>query len=199
MPKKPTMEQAGRSDKRKRPSLSFDHDNVYAALTYHSKRAEIKISPHAVSLASPVWRKALLFPTLPAAQDDRPKPLPGSLNDSESELAHESPELDRKGLDEFELDSRGLDEFELVGDSLGSTGGLDYPAHGTKDQYGQNQKQVMARKILDLTEDHADTVLLLLRIAHLQFDNMPLKLSFDSLVEVAKLCDYYDCVNLIRP
>lgn len=205
----PIMEQTTRAHKPNRPLLSFDNDNVYAALTYKGKRTEIKISPHSVSLASPVWKKALLFPTLPVMQNDGPKPLPDSLNDSKSELAHEQPELDNKDpeqpklddkdLEQPELDDKDLDEFELVGDSLGSTGSLDYPTHGTEDQYGQDQKQVTARKILDLTEDDAESILLLLRIAHLQFHKIPRKLSFCSLVEVAILCDYYDCINLVRP
>lgn len=102
------MEEIGLSDKPDQTSSSFDPDNVYAALTYQGKRTEIKISPHAVSLASPVWRKALRFPTLSAAQDDKPQHPAGPLECSELEPAHKK----------LEFDSKGIDEFELVGDRL---------------------------------------------------------------------------------
>jgi hypothetical protein len=55
------------------------------------------------------------------------------------------------------------------------------------------------RKILDLTEDDADAALLLLRIAHLQFHAIPSYPSYNAIRNIAKLCDYYDCVGIVEP
>lgn len=52
---------------------------------------------------------------------------------------------------------------------------------------------------LDFTEDDPDALLLLFRIAHLQFTKIPLTLKLDILLQVAVLCDQYDCVRLVSP
>jgi hypothetical protein len=75
---------------------------VYAALTYGGKRTEIRISSHAVCLASPVWKKALSFPRLAV----------------ESGPGEQNPELT---LQPPLHKNSSLDEFELVGDGPGYT------------------------------------------------------------------------------
>ncbi len=52
---------------------------------------------------------------------------------------------------------------------------------------------------LDFREDDADALLLLLRIAHLDFVSVKRKLSIGELYNLAILCDKYDCVHLIKP
>lgn len=52
---------------------------------------------------------------------------------------------------------------------------------------------------IEFTGDDTDAVLLLLYIAHLQFDKVPVELGYKTLLQVAVLCDRYDCVALIRP
>jgi hypothetical protein len=52
---------------------------------------------------------------------------------------------------------------------------------------------------LDFTDDLIDALLILLRIAHLQFDLVPSTLDKSMLAEVAILCDRYDCVKLVQP
>jgi hypothetical protein len=55
-------------------------------------------------------------------------------------------------------------------------------------------------KQIDCTEDDSSALLILLNIAHLRFNEVPNgKLEYSLLFEVAKLCDQYDCVNLVRP
>jgi hypothetical protein len=55
-------------------------------------------------------------------------------------------------------------------------------------------------KQTDCTEDDSSALLILLNIAHLQFNEVPNgKMECSLLFEVAKLCDQYDCVNLVRP
>ncbi len=52
---------------------------------------------------------------------------------------------------------------------------------------------------LDFREDDADALLLLLRIAHLDFISIKKQLSVSELYNLAILCDKYDCVHLIKP
>ncbi|CAG8974922.1 hypothetical protein HYALB_00006709 [Hymenoscyphus albidus] len=49
------------------------------------------------------------------------------------------------------------------------------------------------------SEDDSEALLILLKIAHVQFANIPTKLPFDKLLAVAVLVDLYDCVELIMP
>ena len=52
---------------------------------------------------------------------------------------------------------------------------------------------------IDFTDDDGEALLLLLNIAHLQFSKIPHYLTFETVVQVAVLCDKYDCVGLIKP
>jgi len=52
---------------------------------------------------------------------------------------------------------------------------------------------------LDFTEDDSDALVILLSIAHLRFDKVPQNLKYKVLLQVAVLCDLYDCVKLVRP
>jgi hypothetical protein len=52
---------------------------------------------------------------------------------------------------------------------------------------------------LDFREDDADALLLLLRIAHLDFVSVKKRMSVGELYSLAILCDKYDCVHLIKP
>jgi hypothetical protein len=52
---------------------------------------------------------------------------------------------------------------------------------------------------VDLPEDDTDALLILLRIAHLQFKQIPKSITFAWLTELAVLCDKYDCVTLVKP
>jgi hypothetical protein len=55
-------------------------------------------------------------------------------------------------------------------------------------------------KQIDCTEDDSSALLIFLNVAHLQFNKVPNgKLEYDLLFEVAKLCDQYDCMDLVRP
>lgn len=54
-------------------------------------------------------------------------------------------------------------------------------------------------KQIDFSEDDAEALLLLLRIVHLQFNKIPSRLEFDTILNVAILCDKYDCVGVVKP
>ena len=48
-------------------------------------------------------------------------------------------------------------------------------------------------------DDDADALLLVLRIAHLKFSNLPATLNYKELLSLAIICDKYDLVHLVRP
>jgi hypothetical protein len=52
---------------------------------------------------------------------------------------------------------------------------------------------------LDFTGDNGEALLILLRIAHLRFQDNPATLPYQTLLQVAVLCDQYQCINLVRP
>jgi hypothetical protein len=54
-------------------------------------------------------------------------------------------------------------------------------------------------KYPDFSEDDVEALLLLLRIAHLQFDKVPPELTLEGLLNVAILCDKYICTGLVEP
>jgi len=52
---------------------------------------------------------------------------------------------------------------------------------------------------IECTDDDPSALLILLRIAHLQFRNIPNILDYPTLLQVAILCDQYACTSLVYP
>jgi hypothetical protein len=57
--------------------------------------------------------------------------------------------------------------------------------------------QAKAQQI-DFSEDDSSALMILLQIAHLHFDSIP-SLDYHTLLNIALLCDQYDCVKLVKP
>jgi hypothetical protein len=53
--------------------------------------------------------------------------------------------------------------------------------------------------MVEFPEDDPDIMLIVLRIIHFKFDDLPQSISFDWLVELAVFCDKYDTVSIVRP
>ena len=53
--------------------------------------------------------------------------------------------------------------------------------------------------VVEFPGDDPDVMLILLRIAHLQFSEVPKSITFACLAELAVLCDKYDTVSLVQP
>ena len=66
-------------------------------------------------------------------------------------------------------------------------------------QKGDVDDDEKREKRLDLSEDYGEALLILLRIAHCQFSMLPPDLKFEEILEMAALCDKYDCVGLVQP
>lgn len=67
------------------------------------------------------------------------------------------------------------------------------------DPQGHWAKQ-SSHKEFYLLDDDPDALVIILRIAHLQFWHLPLEpLDYTQLVQIAVLCDKYDTVELVRP
>ena len=60
-------------------------------------------------------------------------------------------------------------------------------------------KSVLPVEEVDFSDDNGEALLILLRIAHLRFHDTPTTLPYETLLQVAVLCDQYQCVNLVRP
>lgn len=52
---------------------------------------------------------------------------------------------------------------------------------------------------VNFTEDDGEALLILLRIAHLQFDKVPATITYNTFLHLSILCDQYDCVCLVGP
>lgn len=63
----------------------------------------------------------------------------------------------------------------------------------------QGQFMEATAKEAYLLDDDPDMLLVLLRISHLQFHELPTGLSFTQLLNMAILCDKYDTVRIVRP
>lgn len=63
----------------------------------------------------------------------------------------------------------------------------------------QGQFQEATAKEAYLLDDDPDMLLILLRISHLQFHELPAMLTFVQLLNLAILCDKYDTVRIVRP
>lgn len=58
---------------------------------------------------------------------------------------------------------------------------------------------IMQDNQIDFSEDCGEILLILLRITHCQFNKLPSTLGFENILDLAILCDKYDCVGLIKP
>ncbi len=63
----------------------------------------------------------------------------------------------------------------------------------------ESHEDGLRSKQIDLHEDNKEALLHLLNIAHLQFNKVPTQLPFKSILDIAVLCDKYDCVGLVKP
>jgi hypothetical protein len=54
-------------------------------------------------------------------------------------------------------------------------------------------------KTIQLTDDNPECMTMLCRLIHLQNSDIPFDLELDALIDLAILCDKYDCADSVRP
>jgi hypothetical protein len=126
-----------------RSSFKFQSGDTRLVVLSQNEEIIAQVSSHAMSLASPVWKKFISPPWRPSQAGKAMVSSSSELDSVEGGSSHVEP--------------------------------------------------------LDFREDDADALLILLRIAHLDFVSVKKKLSIGELYNVAILCDKYDCVHLIKP
>jgi hypothetical protein len=62
-----------------------------------------------------------------------------------------------------------------------------------------NLSAIVPNGTLDFSEDDGEALLVLLRITHFKFIEVPATLELETLFDVAILCDQYDCAHLVKP
>ncbi len=67
------------------------------------------------------------------------------------------------------------------------------------DPNGRFREAQEAQKEVFFPDDDADALVILLRIAHLAWREVPETISFDNLAALAVLCDKYDMIHFVRP
>ena len=71
---------------------------------------------------------------------------------------------------------------------------------GNNERKGDMSFRECSAKEIDFSEDDGDALLILLRIAHLQLNQVAMSpLHYERLYQIAILCDQYDCAPLLRP
>ncbi|KAF4626320.1 hypothetical protein G7Y89_g11842 [Cudoniella acicularis] len=174
--------------------FTFDGDTTLFA-TYKGQEVVGLVSSSAMSLASPVWKK-FLFPPFPLIQDTNDR----DANDKAGTVARYAEEL-VTGNDGTATERPSQEED----DSAITT--TERPHKKTRLD-GSFQQTLTSHvpnhtpKPLDLRDDDGEALLVLLRIVHLRFQNIPgpRDLSWRSkMFEMAVLCDMYDCVSLVQP
>ncbi len=136
--------------------LSFPGGDVRILLTIKDQEQVAMASSHALSAASPVWKK-LVYPP----REGDLSAGPGTLNS------------------------------EIAGAKADSKSQTTIP--------GNANKQIASVNQMDFREDDSRTLLILFRIAHLEFRDIPAKLEFDALYNMAVLLDKYQCLKLVQP
>jgi hypothetical protein len=175
------------------------------------------VSPHAMALASPVWKK-LIFPShaqngssdVKASKNEINVDEDGGENPDEMAADDEST-LRKHGLQNEIEEDEGDDavaKADTGGQNEADAADDEFPA-SKQDTESQNdvftpQSASLAFTIepvdmLDFSEANGEALLILLCIVHYKFTDVPAALKLEILYEVAVVCDKYDCAHLVKP
>ncbi|KAF4610395.1 hypothetical protein G7Y89_g15724 [Cudoniella acicularis] len=194
--------------------FTFAAGGLNITVIHRSRRIIGTASAEALALASPVWKRLVEFPELSTGENsDCGTPMP---TDAPDALATEETLISiNAALDEVKLNSR-VSWNEALGHERVESGQAaaefdDSETTSTDAEYMNTPDATEANETLseghsaafvmglDFTEDNSDALLILLRIAHLDFKRIPFKVPFLTFLNIAILCDKYDCVELVQP
>jgi hypothetical protein len=160
------------------PFILVEEGGTRIVVTHKTNRVVGMVSPYAMALASPVWKK-FMFPPF--------RQMP--------------PNSDTAVVLERTDKIKNIDNTVIL-ESAGTTTKSGEPI--VTEQIASmklkaNNPSVATMEEGDFAEDPAEALLILLNITHLRFTTVPLTLPLDTLSDIAILCDQYDCVHLVKP
>lgn len=101
------------------------------------------------------------------------------------------------GFEEWNLETETSDiatnfsGYEIIEDEVMET-------HSSKPNE-KSESELESDGELDFQDDNAESILVLLQIVHLQFNKIPTKLPFQTLLGLTHICEQYQCVQLVLP
>lgn len=159
------------------PFTLVEEGGTRIIVTYKKNRFVGMVSPYAMALASPVWKK-FIFPPF------RQMP-PNSDTAIFLERAGTTKNID----DTVVLETAGTTESSepVVTEKIPTM------------KLETSNLSVEPTEEIDFAEDPAEALLILLNITHFRFTTVPLTIPLHILSDIAILCDQYDCVHLVKP
>jgi hypothetical protein len=159
------------------PFTFVEESGTGISVTYKKNRVVGMVSPYAMALASPVWKKFIfpLFRQMPPNSDT-------------------AVVLERAGT------TKNIDDIAVL-ETAGTTESSE-PVVTEKIatlKLGASNPSVEPTEKIDFAEDPAEALLILLDITHFRFTKVPLTIPLQILSDIANLCDQYDCVHLVKP
>jgi hypothetical protein len=160
------------------PFILVEEGGTRIIVTYKKNRVVGIVSPGAMALASPVWKK-FMFPPF--------RRIPTNSNTGVV--------LERAGTIK-DIDNTVI--LEPAGTTMKS-GELAVTEQIANMKLKASNPSVEPMEEVNFAEDPAEALLILLNITHLRFTTVPLTLPLHTLSEIAILCDQYACVHLVKP
>jgi len=159
------------------PFTFVEEGGTRIIVTYKKNRVVAMVSPLAMALASPVWKK-FIFPPF--------RQMPPN---SDTAVVLERAGTIKNIHDIVVLETAGTTESSepVVTEQIASM------------KLNASNPSVASMEEVDFAEDPAEALMILLSITHLRFTTVPLTLPLDTLSDVAILCDQYACVHLVKP
>ncbi|KAL7269957.1 hypothetical protein RUND412_007345 [Rhizina undulata] len=149
--------------------FTFEHGNVKIKVTHQDELVVGKVSSHCMVLASKVWQNFIFDPLMKYQTK-------GEGSQGRKEGATEP------GSVKQPYNNQDVEKQDPTWEN---------------DEQEENSSGPV--KEVNFRDDDGEALLLLLRIAHLQYDDIPTMLPYETLLSVAVLCDQYDCVKLVEP
>ncbi|KAH6663091.1 hypothetical protein B0J14DRAFT_684826 [Halenospora varia] len=186
--------------------FTFPAGNVRIFVTYKNERIVGRVSFHALVLASPVWKKFVHppFPKPPASNASQALNPPrvllaaGSTTNTittvlANSVMNHATTLVRAGNATPTVPADGNNTSLALFKAPASIKiGKELAKLGSTASDVRDEEEM---KEIEFADDDGKALLLLLRIAHLQFNKIPLTLIFDQFLNVAILCDMYSKGN----
>ncbi|TVY84248.1 hypothetical protein LSUE1_G001357 [Lachnellula suecica] len=184
--------------------FTFPHGDTNIIVTHEGKVITGKVASASLVQCCKVWENFVYPPFGRLPQE----PLGSDKNNDEAsemvadfadeEEANESSVIKTKSGDlakGVEQKSKPVD-VQATGQRLPKQRKRKAQVVGRLDNQGNFQEAVTD---IDFKDDDSEALLILFRIIHMQFDDVPKKLSLAQLLQVATLVDQYGCIKVVRP